>query len=46
MNYTKPEVLDTCSAQVCIKGTNKEMARDDNGIPPVHGTTAAYESDE
>jgi hypothetical protein len=46
MNYTKPEILDTQSAQECIKGNNKQMALDDSGIPHVQGTSAAYESDE
>lgn len=46
MFYTKPEVLDTQSAQECIKGHNKEMSLDDSGHIGVQGTSAAYESDE
>jgi hypothetical protein len=46
MVYAKPEVLDTQSAQGCIKGHNKEMALDDSGHIGVQGTSTAYESDE
>jgi|GEM_PF-6654835 hypothetical protein len=46
MIYTKPQILDSCPANECIKGQNKFIELDDNGSLGVQGTPAAYEADE